>query len=137
MRKNRTHWLFWIAVIAFIAMIAVPTCNAQIPKDKQDHIIAGALIGTTSTFMTINQPPLKSLGVTLGSVVVIGGVGKELIYDKWMGKGVASWSDFGADVIGSLAGWGLVTTFKLLPHKHVKRNNYTGMVFGNTKLNNK
>ena len=109
MRKNRTSLILWVLLAAFISMIAIPTCNAQ--KDKVDHFMAGALIGTTATTFTINQTTLTSLYTTLGSVVLIGG-GKELVWDKWMGNGVASWEDFGADVVGSLAGWGLVTGFK-------------------------
>lgn len=130
--KNRTHWLFWATIIAFIAMIVIPTaCDAQIPKDKVDHFMSGVLIGTTSTFLTINQPARTSLYVTLGSVAVIGG-GKELIWDGLLNKGVASWSDFGADVIGSLAGWGFISGLKLISKP---KNNYTGIVFGNTEIN--
>jgi uncharacterized protein YfiM (DUF2279 family) len=84
-------------------------CSAQIPKDKQDHFVAGVLIGFSSSALTVNTN--KSLITSLSSSVIIGG-GKELIYDKWMGKGTPEFKDFAYTIAGSVTGWAIVKLFK-------------------------
>lgn len=81
------------------------------PKDKQDHFLAGSLIGFSVSTVTINQRPIVSLAWSLGSAVVIGG-SKELVYDKWMQKGTPEIKDFAYTVVGSAMGFGIVQGFK-------------------------
>ena len=60
---------------------------------------------------TVNSEPIVSLAWSTGVAFVVGG-SKELIYDKWMGKGNPDWKDFGYTIIGSVTGFGLVQGFK-------------------------
>ena len=114
-------------ILLFISL----TCSAQIPKDKQDHIAVGSLIGFSSTVLTIDKPALNSLAWSVGAATVIGGA-KEL-YD--INHGTAEWADLGATVIGSVIGWGVLTIFEqAATHHHNKR--YKGMVYGSTYIGN-
>ena len=71
-------------------------------KDKAIHLCVGFLLSYVAyvVFMlsfTIN--PWLCLGIsTLFSAIV--SLGKELLWDKAMGKGVMSWKDFYAGCIG-------------------------------------
>jgi uncharacterized protein YfiM (DUF2279 family) len=98
----------WLITI-FATVLFCRSCSAQIAKDKQDHFAAGVLIGFSSSALTVNTN--KSLITSLSSAVIIGG-GKELIYDKWMGKGTPEFKDFAYTVTGSVTGWAIVKLFK-------------------------
>ena len=60
-------------------------------EDKKKHVIAGIIIAITGWLIT----KYKKLSIwwALLPIVLIGG-GKELIWDKWMAKGVCEWLDF-------------------------------------------
>lgn len=97
--------------IIFILLLISATSSAQLPKDKQDHLLVGTMIGFSASSMTVNQKPIISFAWSIGSTAVIGG-SKELIYDKWMGNGTPEWKDFGWTMIGGVAGFGIVQGFK-------------------------
>ena len=97
--------------LTIILLLLTSVCQAQLPKDKQNHLVCGSAIGFWASSATINKPVINSLCWSIGSTVVIGG-SKELIYDKWMGKGTPEWKDLGWTVIGGVTGWGIVTLTK-------------------------
>ena len=60
-------------------------------NDKVKHIIAGMVIGLiTALLIRIWNSDLMILGAV---VALIAGVGKELIWDKWLGKGTPEFTD--------------------------------------------
>jgi uncharacterized protein YfiM (DUF2279 family) len=99
----------WLITI-FATVLFCRNCSAQIAKDKQNHFAAGVLIGFSSSALTVNTN--KSLLASLSSAVIIGG-GKELIYDKWMGRGTPEFKDFAYTIAGSVTGWAVTRLFKL------------------------
>jgi uncharacterized protein YfiM (DUF2279 family) len=103
----------WLITI-FTTVLFCRSCSAQITKDKQDHFAAGVFIGFSSSSLTVNTN--KSLITSLSSAVIIGG-GKELIYDKWMGRGTPEFKDFAYTVAGSVTGWAIVKLFSLEAQK--------------------
>ena len=104
-----------------IILILFPTLlGAQIPKDKQDHFAAGVLIGFSSTCITLEQTkPIVSFAYALGSAAVIG-TGKELIYDKAMGRGTPETKDVLFTIAGGVAGHFIVKGFSWGCDKLVK-----------------
>lgn len=76
-----------------------------IPWDKSNHIIDSvalfALGSVVSNAFGFDQAHQIAHGASFSLTV---GALKELVYDKWLGKGTASWGDFGADVVGVLIG---------------------------------
>lgn len=110
------HLLIILLLFSFLSV------SGQLPKDKQDHLMAGSLIGSWGAFLTINEKPLKSFCWSVGPAVVIGG-GKELVYDKWMGQGTPEWKDFGWTVVGSVASYGIIRGLKWTVEKIDKRQN--------------
>jgi uncharacterized protein YfiM (DUF2279 family) len=98
----------WLVTI-LVALLFCRNCSAQVPKDKQDHFAVGVFIGFSGSSMTIGTN--RSLIVSLSSAAIIGG-GKELIYDKWMGRGTPEFKDFAYTVAGSVTGWAIVKLFK-------------------------
>ena len=136
MKKDRTILKIIIPLVIILSLVCVSTCSGQIAKDKVDHLLAGGLIGfSTSTFM-VEQPAINSLALSVGNATVIGGC-KELVWDKWMGYGTPEWADLGATVAGSVIGWGITMAFKGTILFVDKKNNYKGMTLGNTKIDNK
>lgn len=60
-------------------------------NDKIKHIIAGAVIGLVSALLIkIWDRDLMILGAL---VALIAGAAKELIWDKWLGKGTPEFAD--------------------------------------------
>jgi len=97
--------------LIIIALLFTIVCSAQIPKDKQDHFAAGVLIGFSSTCITIEETkPAVSFAYAIGSAAVIG-AGKEIIYDKWMGRGTPELADAVYTVAGGVAGYVVVKGF--------------------------
>lgn len=130
MKKEYSYKAFFYSltgIIMIILFLAISQrCSGQIPKDKQDHLIVGTSIGFMTSTLTINTD--KSFVYSMASVTLIAG-GKELVYDKWMGKGNPEWKDFGYSVGGAVIGWGIVKIFKMIGNKRTR--NYTGMRFNN------
>lgn len=97
--------------------------SAQIPRDKQLHFAVGAGIGLWTSSATINKPAWQSLTWTIGTTTVIG-TSKELIYDKWMGKGIPEVKDALWTIGGGIVSWGVVQGFKWLFSKIDKRRSW-------------
>ncbi|MDI9367551.1 MAG: hypothetical protein QM445_04280 [Thermotogota bacterium] len=72
-------------------------------KDKILHFVAG--IGVTLFFSIILSP---IWGVLFG---IAFGIGKELIWDKWLKKGTPELLDFLATALGSLLTFALLLVF--------------------------
>lgn len=124
MKKEFTYKVTFYAILGIfiILFLSIPKCQAQIPKDKQDHLLAGTSIGFMSSAMTVNTD--KMFLTSMASVTLIAG-SKELVYDKWMGKGQPEFKDFAYSVGGAVIGWGVVKVFKLIGNKRTR--NYKGM----------
>jgi hypothetical protein len=88
---------------------------AQIPKDKQYHLYAGAAIGAWGTMTTNNEylKPIYGIGWA-----TMAGAGKELIYDKYMKLGIAEWKDFSYTLIGSCISVGIISAIKGIIKNH-------------------
>lgn len=97
--------------ILLALLLLTSVCSAQIPKDKQDHMACGFLIGFSSTCITIEETkPAVSFAYAIGSAAVIG-AGKEIIYDRWMGRGTPELADAVYTVAGGAAGYVVVKGF--------------------------
>lgn len=68
-------------------------------QDKVKHIASSALI-------VLVLAPFTGIAVGIAISVVLGGI-KEIVWDKWMGKGCPDMEDMLADITGALGG-GLV-----------------------------
>ena len=100
------------------------TTSAQIPKDKQYHLYAGATIGAWG-MMTIDNQYLKPIyGIGWATIA---GVGKELI--DLGGFGTAEWKDIGATIIGGCISVGIITAIHGI-FKNRKQNKYRMLVNG-------
>ena len=100
-----------LALVMALVMGLTKSCqgqvcpNAPVPEkfwqqsDKQLHFMASGAIFTMSEQMLFHtnqrNTNLKALAITLTI-----GAGKELIYDKWMGRGNADPQDVPANCIG-------------------------------------
>ena len=76
----------------------------KIRPDHFKHLIAGYGITVISSAILIQllpSLPTALLGFLAGALV---GAGKEIVWDKWMGRGTPEMSDFWWTVIGSGAG---------------------------------
>ena len=71
-------------------------------KDKILHAIAGFTIAYIAYFFMVVVFTLNPwLSLLYAAVIsVIASLAKELIWDKWLGKGVMNWKDFYAGCIG-------------------------------------
>ena len=123
-----------IGSLLFGFIIIFTSCQAQLPKDKQNHLVCGSAIGFWASSATINKPIINSFCWSVGSTVVIGG-SKELIYDKWMGKGTPEWKDLGWTVIGGVTGWGIVIGFKVMFNKIDHRKNKKYAIINSNRTN--
>lgn len=101
---------------------------------KDTALVGGSLLaaGVSSTFAlrdSTQSDKLKHFGVVGAGTVALGALGvpagwaaassftgaslgKELIYDLWLGKGNASWHDVGANLGGALAGYALLKLYE-------------------------
>ncbi len=103
-----------------IFLIFSISLNAQqIPKDKQLHFTAGAVIGGWGT-LTVSQETLWKPAIAGVLWATVAGAGKES-YDKMTG-GKFDVKDLGATVIGSIVSVGIITGIKAIKkHKrHIK-----------------
>jgi hypothetical protein len=105
--------------VILLLMVTIFAKSQMIPEDKQQHFIAGTAIGFWASVATVNKKPMVSLAWSVGASTVIG-AGKEIIYDKWMGKGVPEFKDALWTTIGGVAGFGLVQGFKWICHRNHK-----------------
>lgn len=70
--------------------------------DLIKHLIVGFLISFISAFaIHFWNIKLMWLGVIIALLI---GLGKELIWDKWLGKGTCEFKDLWCDLWGGLAG---------------------------------
>ena len=72
-----------------------------IREDWANHIILSLvlfLLGAIASQAAGFDPTWQCIHGASFSLAV--GAGKELIYDKYLGKGTPSWADFGADCVG-------------------------------------
>ncbi len=72
-----------------------------IREDWANHIILSLvlfLLGAIASQAAGFDPMWQCIHGASFSLAV--GAGKEMIYDRWMGKGTPSWADFGADCVG-------------------------------------
>ena len=115
MKKEYSNKAFFYSLIGMIMVVIFLSisqrCSGQIPKDKQDHLLAGTSIGFMASALTINTD--KTFVYSIASVTLIAG-GKEIVYDKWMGKGKPEWKDFGYSLGGAVIGWGMIKAIKFI-----------------------
>lgn len=83
---------------------------SEIPPDKKKHFCAGALISSASYFL---GPKLESSLLDKSRIhpmiwgtgmAALAGAGKEIIYDKKMGRGYPEKMDFYYTVLGGIVG---------------------------------
>ena len=86
-----------------------------IPKDKQLHIGAGAVIGAWGTLTTKETTGWKPIVMGIGWATAAG-VGKELA--DMGGLGTPEWRDLEATVIGGVIGVGILTGVNYIVRKH-------------------
>ncbi len=85
-----------------------------IPRDKELHLEAGAAIGGLSYFIgpfleesIFERPRIPGCVWSIG-MAGLAGAGKEIVYDKWMGKGTPDVGDFYFTLVGGvISGVGL------------------------------
>jgi hypothetical protein len=78
------------------------------------HFIAGAIISllTLAVFAFFVHVPVYGWDAGVAAIlVVIIGLGKEVIWDKWLGKGTPDYYDFFSTVCG---GWGMIFLWKII-----------------------
>jgi hypothetical protein len=80
----------------------------KITKDKKKHFVVGFLIALVGCFIAYFLLGMKENPMVLGSgIAILAGLAKELVWDKWMGKGTPSQMDFLFTLIGAILGGGL------------------------------
>jgi hypothetical protein len=129
MRKGKSILQIVIPLIIIIFIITESLCNGQILPDKQKHFAAGYLVGFSTSAITIDQKPLKSLAWNVGVATLIGSA-KE-VYDM-TGKGIPEIKDLLYTVGGSLLSYGVIQAFKRLPERKrvlLANRNYKGIRF--------
>jgi uncharacterized protein YfiM (DUF2279 family) len=78
------------------------------PADLELHAAASALISADVYALAVARDAPVSQRLLLAGGVSLGlGATKELLWDRGLGLGEASWADFGADVLGTAAGLAL------------------------------
>ena len=106
-----------------IMLLITLSCKGQFEKRDYYHMYAGTgvtVIGTELSYLRIKNPT-KACLIGFGSGV-LAGVGKEVVYDKWMGRGVFSYMDMVNTAWGSF-----VTGFAMrciLDYRETKKNKY-------------
>lgn len=72
---------------------------------NQHRTVSTAIAWTATIFACKATNNCQWKGAVIGGGISLGiGAGKELVYDKWMHRGVPSWKDFGADCLGTAVG---------------------------------
>jgi len=61
-------------------------------NDKVKHIIAGIIIGVVFAVL-IKIFWIRDLMILSAGVALLAGIAKEIIWDKWMGKGTPEFAD--------------------------------------------
>lgn len=98
-KKDRTGWILWVALVAFLTMlVTIPVCSQT---DKTYHATAGAVIGTATTKIVYGHDNnyYKSFAYSAGTSTAAG-ITKEL-YDIRMGGQFDVW-DIAATTAGGL-----------------------------------
>lgn len=108
-------------LLTIILFTLTLTSQAQLARDKQEHLICGSAIGFWASSATVNKKPSISFVYSIGSSALIGG-GKELIYDKWMGKGTPEFKDFAWTVAGGATGWAVIQGVRLVSKRIDKKH---------------
>lgn len=86
------------------ALVAA-TLLASTPIDLELHAAASALVSADLYALAVARDAPVSERLLLAGGVTLGlGAAKELLWDRGLGMGDASWRDFGADVLGTAAG---------------------------------
>ncbi len=101
-------------LITLLLLLPLLGFGQIIKRDKQYYAYAGAVISGTSllTAKLFKIPKNQAKLYTMISVVAIGGA-KELVYDKWMGKGTPEMQDFlYTSVVGILTTYTLTIDLK-------------------------
>jgi hypothetical protein len=111
--KTRNKALILLAALS----ISYSAESQTIPKDKQLHLGAGAVIGAWGTLIDYDKPSWRSPVYGIGAAT-IAAAGKEIIMDKFMGWGNPEWKDFGNSVLGGAISVGLIEGAKYLVKKH-------------------
>jgi len=115
MKRDRTAYIIPVLLIAFVLAIAFgATCKSQIPADKQKHLAAGALVGCTTTVITLNRSELESFVWVLGTTLLVG-AGKEA-WDYSQGRQFST-PDLAYTIAGGLASY---TVMRVIPNLFFK-----------------
>ena len=109
--------------------------SANCQKDKQLHFGAGAVIAPWGMLTVQDKSDFKQSMTGIAWATGIG-IGKEVIYDKWMGMGTPEVKDVGYTIAGAITGVLIVNGTKAIIRKVKKNNshhrsNYTGMLVNN------
>ncbi len=90
--------------LIIFALLISTICSAQIPQDKQKHLIAGSLIGSSVTYFTLENSHNMAKSLTYGMAFSAGaGIGKET-YDVLFCQNKFDLADLGYTVLGGFAG---------------------------------
>jgi hypothetical protein len=110
--KTNSLKRFGTLLISFTLLLAVNLkSNAQIARDKQLHLGAGAVVAGWGSLIPQNNKGWKPFVYGVGSAT-IAGVGKELT--DMGGFGTPDIRDLGATVIGGLVSAGIITGIKAI-----------------------
>ena len=99
--------LSWdLALAPLYGTLFITVIYAWIPKGLGDdnylHIVV-----SFNLMILFSLIPIATFFIAV--IVALIGAGKELVYDKWLGKGQAEWSDFISDIIGIGLGYLILT----------------------------
>jgi len=97
------HLIASVAMLCSTASFATCTESLQFARDKQLHVAGSAVLASAATLAT--DDPVKGFAAAMSV-----GIAKEA-YDKYSGKGCASYADVAYDALGAAAGAYL--TYKL------------------------
>ncbi|MBK7712024.1 MAG: hypothetical protein IPJ37_14440 [Bacteroidales bacterium] len=108
---NSGKFLLSMIIVIFLSIPA----KSQIPKDKQLHLGAGAVVAGWGYMLPTQSSGWKPLVYGLGSAT-IAGAGKELA--DMGGFGTPDWKDLRATVIGGVVSVGVIMGVKAIFKTH-------------------
>jgi hypothetical protein len=100
---------------AVIALSLSVSANSQIPKDKQLHLGAGAVVAGWGYMLSSTATGWKPMAYGIGTATLTG-AGKELA--DLGGFGNPDWKDLGATMIGGVVSEGVIMGVKAIFGKH-------------------
>ncbi len=123
-----------LVILILLSILTINSYSQMIPRDKQLHMGAGAVIGAWGMLTTQDNNGMNLWKPARNGM--IWGIGAGLVKEGYdlMGYGTPEWKDLGATILGSAISVGIITGIRAIVIHHKRNANY-GMVSNFRSIN--